>query len=60
MNKKLSFILLLICVIVSLILVYKWIFDKEDMQSGLVIQSILWPLLTVIWYLKWKRTNTSK
>ncbi|AQX87862.1 hypothetical protein CMU78_09430 [Elizabethkingia anophelis] len=60
MNKKLSFILLLICVIVSLFLVYKWIFDKEDMQSGLVIQLILWPLLAVVWDLKWKRTNMSK
>ncbi|CDN73398.1 exported hypothetical protein [Elizabethkingia anophelis] len=60
MNKKLSFILLLICVMVSLILAYKWIFDKEDIQSGLIIQSILWPLLAIVWYLKWKRTNTSK
>jgi hypothetical protein len=60
MNKKLSFILFLMCITISIILIYKWIFEKENMQSGLVIQSLLWPLLAVVWYLKWKRTNTSK
>lgn len=48
------------CITISIILIYKWIFEKENMQSGLVIQSLLWPLLAVVWYLKWKRTNTSK
>ncbi len=60
MNKKLSFILFLMCIIISITLIYKWIFEKENMQYGLVIQSLLWPLLAVVWYLKWKRTNTSK
>ena len=48
------------CITISIILIYKWIFEKENMQSGLVIQSLLWPLLAVVWYLKWKRTNMSK
>ncbi|MDV3712258.1 hypothetical protein CMU40_04765 [Elizabethkingia anophelis] len=62
MNKKLLFILFLICIIGTSVLIYNWIFNREDMlsDSGSIVQSILWPLLTIMWYMNWKKAKALK
>ncbi|AJW65316.1 hypothetical protein VO54_03891 [Elizabethkingia miricola] len=57
MNKKISFVLFLLCTLVTVVLICKWIFNTQDMQSskGSFTQTILWPLLTVTWYINWTK-----